>query len=109
MRLSPQDPQMFATQSTTALAHFIAGRYEEALSWAEAALRQRSNFLMALGIAAASSVLAGKAEQAEKAMARLRELNPVLRISNLKTWLPFRRPEDFKRWAEALGKAGMPE
>jgi predicted Zn-dependent protease len=97
MRLSPQDPQMFATQSTTALAHFIAGRYEEALSWAEAALRQRSNFLMALGIAAASSVLAGKAEQAEKAMARL------------KTWLPFRRPEDFKRWAEALGKAGMPE
>jgi TolB-like protein/class 3 adenylate cyclase len=109
MRLSPQDPQMFAMQSATALAHFIAGRYDEASSWAEAALRQRSNFLMALGIAAASGVLAGKTEQAQKAMARLRELNPALRISNVKTWVPFRRPEDFSRWAEGLAKAGLAE
>jgi adenylate cyclase len=109
MRLSPQDPQMFAMQSTTALAHFIAGRYEEALSWAETALRQRSNFLMALGIAAASGALVGKAEQSRKAMARLREINPALRISNLKSWLPFRRSEDFSRWAEGLAKAGLPE
>jgi TolB-like protein/class 3 adenylate cyclase len=109
MRLSPQDPQMFAMQSATALAHFIAGRYDAASSWAEAALRQRSNFLMALGIAAASGVLAGKTEQAQKAMARLRELNPALRMSNVKTWMPFRRSEDYSRWAEGLARAGLPE
>jgi TolB-like protein/class 3 adenylate cyclase len=109
MRLSPQDPQMFAMQTATAFAHFIAGRHEEALSWAEAALRQRSNFLMAAGIAAASGVFAGRTEQAEKAMARLRQFNPALRISNLRTWLPFRRTDDFNRWAEGLAKAGLPE
>ena len=32
MRLSPQDPQIFAMQTATALAHFFAGRDDEALS-----------------------------------------------------------------------------
>ena len=42
-------------------------------------------------------------------MARLRALDPALRLSNLKDLLPFRRPEDFARWAEGLRRAGLPE
>jgi TolB-like protein/class 3 adenylate cyclase len=109
MRLSPQDPQMFAMRAVTAFAHFFAGRYDEALSWAEAAMREQSNFLVATCVGAASGGLAGKLAEAEKAMARLRQLNPALRVSNLKDLLPFRRPQDFDRWAEGLRKAGLPE
>jgi TolB-like protein/class 3 adenylate cyclase/tetratricopeptide (TPR) repeat protein len=109
MRLSPQDPQLFAIQAATALAHFVAGRYGEALAWAESALRAQANFFIAACVAAASAPLAGKPATAGKAMARLRELNPALRLSSLDELLPFRRPEDFARWAEGLRLAGLPE
>src|SRR5262245_38214260 len=45
MRLSPLDPAMPSLQATTAYAHFFAGRYDEALSWAGMALRQRPDFV----------------------------------------------------------------
>jgi TolB-like protein len=38
MRLSPLDPHMIAMQAGTAFAHFLAGRYDEASSWADMAL-----------------------------------------------------------------------
>jgi hypothetical protein len=42
-------------------------------------------------------------------MARLRRIDPALRMSNLKDWFPIRRPEHFARWAEGLRSAGLPE
>jgi adenylate cyclase len=41
MRLSPLDHTMFLMLSSTALAHFFAGRCHEASSWAERSLRER--------------------------------------------------------------------
>jgi len=110
MRLSPLDPAMPSLQATTAYAHFFAGRYDEALSWAGMALRQRPDFVNALHIAVAGNALAGRFEQAQNALARLRQLDPALRISNLRDRLgPYRRPEDLARYEEGLRLAGMPE
>ena len=110
MRLSPLDPRLWAWQFHTALAHFLASRYDEAASWAERALREQPNYLAALRVAAASNALAGRSEKAQKIMARLRQLNPVLRISNLADVTPpLRRPEDLANWEEGLRKAGLPE
>ena len=64
---------------------------------------------MAIAVAAASAALAGKTEEAAKAMARLRELNPTLRVSNLKSFMPIFRTQGFEQWSEALKKAGLPE
>src|SRR6266498_1540156 len=109
MRLSPLDPRLWAWQFHTALAHFLASRYDEAASWAERALREQPNYLAALRVAAASNALAGRSEKAQKIMARLRQLNPVLRISNLADVTPpLRRPEDLANWEEGLRKAGLP-
>jgi TolB-like protein/tetratricopeptide (TPR) repeat protein len=109
MRLSPLDPILFRMQGATASAHFFAGRYDEASSWAEKALRENPN-QQALRTAAASHALAGRLEEAQKAVARMRQLDPDFRISNLKDRLPaFRRPQDFARYAEGLRKAGLPE
>jgi TolB-like protein len=109
MRLSPQDPQQFGMKIAMAWAHFFACRYEEALCWAQAAVREQSNFFMAIAVNAASAALAGKTEEAAKAMARMRELNPTLCVSNLKSFMPVHRAQDFERWTEALRRAGLPE
>ncbi len=109
MRLSPQDPQTFAMQMATAWGHFFLGQDEEATRWAEAALRLQPSFLVGASVAAAAAAFAGRMAAAERAMARLRALDPELRLSNLRAFLPFRREQDFARWAEGLRLAGLPE
>jgi len=98
-------------QQGTAHAHFFAGRYDEALSWAKMALRELPHNHAALRIAAASCALAGRDEEAKRLMARLLEIDPALRISCfLKTAVgPYRKPEHLAKYADALRKAGLPE
>jgi Flp pilus assembly protein TadD len=93
----------------TGCAHFIAGRYAEAISWAEAAARQQPNHCPAIRTLAASSAMAGRQDKAQEAMAHLRKLDPGLRIANLRDLFPLRRVEDFVKWEEGLRLAGLPE
>src|SRR5262249_50085508 len=76
MRLSPLDSRTFAWQHYTGLAHFCAGRYDDAALWSEQALRSQPNFASPMGTLAASYALAGRIADAEKAMARLRQFDP---------------------------------
>jgi tetratricopeptide (TPR) repeat protein len=109
MRLSPLDPTLYQMQVGTAFCHLFAGRFDDASSWAEKAFREEPNYLPAAAVAAASHALANRLDDARRAMSRLRQIDPVLRISNLGEWFPIRRPEDFARWAEGLGNAGLPQ
>ena len=109
MRLNPLDPLILGMQNGTAAAHFLAGRYDAASSWAEKALQQNSNFLPGIRMAAASHALSGRLAQAEKALTRMREIDPELRISNLAELVPFRAAQDFARYVDGLRKAGLPE
>lgn len=108
-RLSPLDPEMFRMHVGMALAHFFAGRYDCALSWAEKALGNLSSLLAATVLVAASHALSGREDEARQAMARLRELDPKLRVSQLKHWLPIYREEDLAHLADGLRLAGLPE
>ncbi len=110
MRLSPVDPLAWRMRSGTAYAHFLLGHYDEAASWAAMALQANPDYQPALRQAAASNAMAGRPEQAHKALARLRQLNPALRISNLKDVLgPYQHAEDFAQYGEGLRRAGLPE
>ena len=110
MRLSPVDPMVGRTRSGSAYAHFLLGHYDEAASWAAMALQDNPEFQPALRQAAASNAMAGRADKAHKAMARLRQLNPTLCVSNLKDVLgPYQHAEDFARYADGLRRAGLPE
>jgi tetratricopeptide (TPR) repeat protein len=109
MRLSPLDPESYRMQAGMAMVHLFAGRFDAASSWAEKASRDLPSFLMVVSIIAASHALAGRLEQAQRAMQRLRELDPALRISNLGDWLPIRRPEDLATFTDGLRMAGLPE
>ena len=109
MRLSPLDPHSIGMQAGTAFAHFLAGRFDEASLWAGKAMWEQTNYLTTLVIAAASNALAGRSTEAQKTIARLRQLYPTLRVSNVKEWAAFRRPEDLARLEEGLRKATLPE
>jgi TolB-like protein len=107
MRLSPVDPLMGQMQVVIAVAHFCAGRFGEASSWAERAVRDLPTWRLGLAIAAASNALAGRLEAARAAASRLRQMDPTLRISRVNDLYPFRRPDDVARWAEGLRQAGL--
>jgi TolB-like protein/class 3 adenylate cyclase len=110
MRLSPLGPWVTPMQSGTAHAHFMLGDYEEAASWAAMALQDNPDFSSALRIAAMSNAMAGRPEQAHKAVARLQQLNPALRVSTYKDVAgPHRHAENLARLEEALRQAGLPE
>jgi TolB-like protein/Flp pilus assembly protein TadD len=109
MRFSPLDPEMFRMQAGMAMAHLFAGRFESASSWAEKAYEDLPSFLMVVCVIAASHALADQPDDAERAMQHIRQLDPTLRISNLKDWIPIRRPEHLATFAEGLRRAGLPE
>jgi tetratricopeptide (TPR) repeat protein len=111
MRLSPLDPNFAAMKAVTGLAHFFAARYDDASSWAEEAILEwpSRQSLALFRVAAASNALGGRLEKAQQAIARLRQLDPTFRVSNLTDRVPLRRPEDIARLAEGLRIAGLPE
>jgi TolB-like protein len=109
MRLNPLDPEMSRMQAGMAFALFLSGRYDEALSWAQTASRNRPSYPTPLRVAAASAALAEQPEVARRAVERLRDLNPTFRISNFRDLLPLRKPEDLARFEEGLRRAGLPE
>jgi tetratricopeptide (TPR) repeat protein len=83
IRLSPLDPFTFLASTIVGAGHFYAGRFDEASSWAEKALRQQAKWAGVARLAAASHALVGRLDQAHKAIARLRQIDPTLRVSDI--------------------------
>jgi tetratricopeptide (TPR) repeat protein len=109
MRLSPLDPGLHTMQTATALAYFVGGDYASSLAWADKASREGPTFLPAHRLVAVNSGLLGRTDEARKAISRVLKIDPQSRMSNLKGYIPLRRPEDFSKYAEGLRLAGMPE
>lgn len=106
---SPVDVLMFTMHTGMALAHFVAGRDDEAYVWAEKALQRNPIAGPAIRIAAASAALLGRPMDATKYLSLLRQLDPGLRVSSLADRVPLRRPQDLERLANGLRRAGLPE
>ncbi len=109
MRLSPLDPEMFQMQTGTAMAHMFAGRYDAASAWADKACHELPGILRVAGFSAASHALAGRIDEARRAMQHVRRLDPTLRVSNLKAWVVLREPKDLATLIDGMRKAGLPE
>ncbi len=109
IRISPLDPLLHSVRSAIAFAHVFAGRFTEAVSYAEKALADNPNTHQALRATALSCAWAGRTEQARKAISRLLEIDPTLRVSKLLNITPLQRPQDIARYQEGMRKAGLPE
>jgi TolB-like protein/tetratricopeptide (TPR) repeat protein len=109
MRLSPLDPFSYRALGAIGLAHFIAGRYDDASVWGEKSLQLRPHYLPAICYLAAAKELAGGHAEAQKVVAHLREVDPAMRVSDVKDWMPIRRADDVVRYEDGLRRAGLPE
>jgi Flp pilus assembly protein TadD len=109
MRLSPLDSEMFRMQTGVAMAYLVARRFDAAREWAESAFRDVPIFGVSAAVIAASYARAGRMDEARRAMADVRRLDPTLRLDALDAWIHFHRPEDAALFAGGLRKAGLPE
>jgi hypothetical protein len=95
-------------QTVVALGHFLAGRDGDAHALAAVAMSELRSFPMAAGVAAASAAMSGRDAESALALNELRKKAPELRLANVSTWIPFRRPQDRDRFTEGLRRAGLP-
>jgi TolB-like protein/cytochrome c-type biogenesis protein CcmH/NrfG len=106
IRMSPRDPFNVFFMAGMAAAHYVAGRYAEAVKWAQQALQLRPGHLGARRKLCASLAQAGRVEEAKSAMSQLREMQPNLSIGWIEQSVPY-TSGPMKHFLEGLRKAGL--
>jgi adenylate cyclase len=109
MRLSPRDPFLFAFLSGVALAHFAAGRYEDAVDWARRSLRRRTDWMDPHHVLAASYAHLGRLDEARAALAEAFRLQPGFSLDTFERIFTSADPDFTERYLGGLRKAGLKE
>jgi hypothetical protein len=60
-------------------------------------------------MAAVSAALAGRNDEVQRAITRLREIDPTSGIANFTNVWPLRRPEDLAAFEKGLRLTGLPD
>jgi len=108
IRLSPLDPHSWDFAAGLAFAHLLAGRYEDAIEWAERSLRELPYFPPTIRIMVISCAHLDRIAEARTWLERLLALQPGLTIANVRA-SPVYSPELQSVRIEGFRKAGMPE
>jgi len=108
IRLSPFDPMVFNSYAGIGDAHFVAGRYTEAVTWLEKARLAHPRAAWLNRFLAASYALSGRQQEAEACVERLLTVYPGLTVTAVRTAPPFSQ-EVIDRLCEGLRQAGLPE
>jgi adenylate cyclase len=90
------------------LAHYVGGRYEDAVRWARISDMHHPGLAVTARILAASLVVLGRLDQAQRAAARVLAIEPGFRIGVWKLRSLF-TAEVRERYAQRLRLAGLPE
>jgi adenylate cyclase len=109
IRLNPLDPEMGHVHSGLALAHFIAGQFEEALSFAQKSLIEAPYWLPSHILLIRCLVHFGRIEDAKSVAQRLLEKAPQFTVSGSRDRWPFRNPEHIESCCSDFRIAGIPE
>lgn len=109
LRLSPRAQNNFMYHHLMGFALFVAGRYEEGLASADTSLRENSGYPGAYRVRAACLSQLGRIDEATAALAEFLRLAPDATVTSIKAQVPLKRPEDLKRYIDALKQAGLPD
>ena len=107
--LSPFDPLNFNRYIGIALAHFVAGRYHEAVEWAERGRLERPHLPWAHRVLAASYAQLGQEHQARAAAQAVLAQCPSLTLPQIMAAMPFQHRDVRDRFAQALRRSGIPD
>jgi TolB-like protein/Tfp pilus assembly protein PilF len=108
IRMSPRDPLNCFFYSSLAAAHYMAGRYGQAVTTIKQALEQRPNITLGHRMLCASLAQSGRIAEAQAAMAKLRELQPNVTASWIRESVPY-TDKVMGHFLEGMRKAGVPE
>ena len=108
LRLSPLDPHLFFGHASLALAHYVAGRYDEAIRWSQKSRDANPRFAGSVRILATSLAAANQLPEAQAAGRALLALNPQFRVGPFVERYPLRDPEQRALLARHLTLAGLP-
>ncbi len=111
IRLSPRDPELYHFFYAIGMAHFVAGRYGEAATWAEKAENERPAGIGfgPLRLLASSYAHLDRLDEARNAFASVLEVTPRLSATGIRGVIHFGRSEDLEQYLAGLRKAGLPE
>jgi adenylate cyclase len=107
-RLNPFDPLNFYFWIVAGIAEFVAGRYNESISWLRKSKRAHPRFRPCLRTLAAALAMSGDEIGAQTVAHELLELEPSFSVNTLLAWYPF-RPNDLARLGQGLRAAGLPD
>lgn len=106
MRMSPHDPQNAIFNAGMAVAHYLAGRYAEAVGFGRKAVQQRDGITAGHRIYTASLAQAGQIEEACAALQRLRELQPNVSVAWIEQNVPYTL-DHLPKFIAGMRKAGL--
>jgi adenylate cyclase len=106
LRLNPRDPSNFFRFFCNALAHFTAGRYEDAAAWATRSLRAKRIFRLPYLVRIAALALGGDIDRARAAADDMRAHVPEVARTYVDR-LPFVRAQDRQALVRGLEQAGV--
>src|SRR5215471_10956934 len=106
IRMSPHDPQNAVFNIAIAAAHYLAGRYTEAVVFGRKATQQRPGLSGALRIYAASLAQAGQIDEARAALQDLKKLQPGISLAWIEQYVPY-TTGPMAKFLEGMRKAGL--
>ncbi|MBC8175856.1 MAG: adenylate/guanylate cyclase domain-containing protein [Deltaproteobacteria bacterium] len=109
IRLSSCDPELFHFHVGIGTGHFVAGRYAEAVTWANKVIAERPETPAGRRLLAASLAQLGQIAEARRALEDVLSITPGLTATLLRNITHFKRPADFDRYIDALRRAGLPD
>ena len=110
-RLSPLDSFAFLHSIGFVIAHFVAGRYEEASAWCDKTMHEAPHHPSGLRYKAATCGLLGRLEEGRVWVERLLAINPDVSISSMRCFygVIMKKPGCLDAFLNGLRKAGLPE
>jgi tetratricopeptide (TPR) repeat protein len=109
IRLSPRDPELFHFLVAIGTAHFVAGRYNEAVAWGQKAVRERPSVPGPQRLLATSLAHVDRIDEAREVLRRVLEMTPHVSVANIRRAIHFGRAPDPERYINGLRAAGLPE
>ena len=105
LRLNPIPPDAYLW--SLGLSYAFMGRYDEAITWCEKAVRQEPDDLLARMIMTVVYSFSGRDEKARAEAAEILRIQPKFSLEQLQKRLTYKREEDRERVLGALRKAGL--
>jgi adenylate cyclase len=106
IRMSPHDPQQVIFHGGLAAAHYLAGRYDEAIDSALSVLRFRPTFNGARRLLVAALAQAGRLDEARRELERLKNFQPDISLAWIEKNVPY-TPGPMESYLEGWRKVGL--